>query len=366
MCGAFAEVLGVERVGAEDDFFALGGHSLLAVRLVEPGPCGAGRGAGGAGGVRGADPGGAGGACWIGVARRGPRWGRGSGPARVPLSFAQQRLWFLAQLEGPSATYNIPVALRLDGDLDTAALGAALADVAGRHEVLRTVFPAVDGQPCQQVLDPGGLGWELPVAGVSEDDLAAAVAGVAGQGFDLAVQVPLRARLFRLACGGARAGGGASSHRRGWLVDWGRWRGISRWRTRRGGRAGRRAGRRCRCSTRIMRCGSGSCWGMRMTRAACWPLRWGTGGRRWPGCRRSWRCLLARTRPAVPGHRGHAAVLQVPAGLHQDLAGLARAQGVTLFMVIQAALAVLLCRLGAGEDIPVGTAVAGRTDEASG
>ena len=119
----------------------------------------------------------------------------------MPLSFAQQRLWFIAQLEGPSATYNNAVAVRLTGELDAAPLGAALADVIGRHEVLRTVFPAVDGQPFQQVLEVSELGWELEVTGAGEDELAELVAGIAAEPFDLATQIPLRARLLRLGPG---------------------------------------------------------------------------------------------------------------------------------------------------------------------
>ena len=195
LCGLFAEILGLDLVGPEDNFFELGGHSLLATRLVSR--------------IRAAlgtempirvlfeEPTAAGVARWLGDAAP-ARAGLVARvrPARVALSFAQRRLWFLWQLEGPSATYNIPVALRLEGELDRGALAAALEDVAGRHEVLRTVFPAADGEPYQLVLRAGEAVPELAVIQVPIAGLEQAVAAEAAAPFDLAVQVPWRVRLL--------------------------------------------------------------------------------------------------------------------------------------------------------------------------
>ena len=107
------------------------------------------------------------------VAQLAPRIGRDAGrrdpvvaverPAVVPLSFAQSRLWFIEQLQGPSPVYNMAVALRLSGRLDAEALGAALADVVGRQESLRTLFPAPEGIPQQLVVpaERADFGWQV-------------------------------------------------------------------------------------------------------------------------------------------------------------------------------------------------------------
>ena len=136
-----------------------------------------------------------------GAGRRLPRLAAGERPAVVPLSFAQQRLWFIDQLHGPSPVYNMAAAVRLDGRLDAGALGAALADVVGRHESLRTLFVAPDGIP-QQVVVPverAQLGWEVVDAtGWPAARLGEAIDEVVGHPFDLATEIPLRATLFRL------------------------------------------------------------------------------------------------------------------------------------------------------------------------
>ena len=204
LAGIYAEVLAVERVGVDDSFFDLGGDSISAMRLVA-----------GINAALDADlsvrtvfeaP---------TVAQLAGRVGGGSGrreplvavverPAVVPLSFAQQRLWFIDQLQGPSPVYNMATALRLVGELDVEALGAALGDVVGRHESLRTVFVAPDGIAQQVVLpvERADVGWEVVDAGGwSATRLDEAIGAVARHGFDLACEIPLRATLFRLGDG---------------------------------------------------------------------------------------------------------------------------------------------------------------------
>ena len=161
LAGIYAQVLGLERVGVDDSFFDLGGDSLSAMRLVAA--VNAGLDAGLSVRVVFEAP---------TVAQLAPRIGGDEGrlepltaeqrPAVVPLSFAQSRLWFLDQLQGPSPIYNMAVALRLSGRLDADALGAALADVVDRHESLRTVFAADEGIPRQLVVpaERADFGWQ--------------------------------------------------------------------------------------------------------------------------------------------------------------------------------------------------------------
>ncbi|WP_285585172.1 amino acid adenylation domain-containing protein, partial [Actinoallomurus iriomotensis] len=193
----FAETLHLEHIGIDDNFFDLGGRSLLATRLISR--------------IRttlGAEvpirtlfenP------TVIGVARYltsrdsvRPLLRPMDRPERLPLSYAQQRLWFLEQLEGPGPIYNVSAALRLVGPLDTDAITAALYDVIGRHETLRTVFPEIDGTPHQEVLDVRKTRVQVRMVHVGETDLAEALTEAAAQGFDLTAEPPLRAHLLKI------------------------------------------------------------------------------------------------------------------------------------------------------------------------
>ena len=127
-----------------------------------------------------------------------PRAGR-EGP--IPLSFAQQRLWFLEQMGGVGSTYHVPVRLRLRGELDRAALGRALDRVVARHESLRTTFAQVDGVPEQRIA-PADVGFPLAdhdLGGRADAELDRVMAEEADAPFDLERGPLFRGRLVRLA-----------------------------------------------------------------------------------------------------------------------------------------------------------------------
>ena len=215
VCGLFAEVLGVERVGAEDSFFELGGDSLLAMRLIArvravldteigigdlftaPAP-----------------------AQIVELAEAGSPRPRmplvaAARPGLVPLSFGQQRMWFLNRLEGAGAVYNMPLALRLTGDLNVAALQAALGDVADRHESLRTIFPETGGTPRQEILDgPAGQPAAWCCVRTADGELPAALAEEAGRGFDLQLRAAVAGGAVDGLAGRARADDRDTPHRR--------------------------------------------------------------------------------------------------------------------------------------------------------
>ncbi|WP_196279298.1 non-ribosomal peptide synthetase [Catellatospora vulcania] len=360
LCGLFAQVLGVGRVGVQDSFFDLGGHSLLATRLIArvravfgvelgiralfesptvSGLCGV------LDGLGAARP------ALIPVPR----------PERLPLSFAQQRLWFVDQLEGGSAVYNVPIALRLRGALDRAALRAALNDVVDRHEALRTVFPVVDGQPRQHILDEGTApDWEE--AQVAEGELAARLSAAAEHVFDLSSELPVRAWLFELGPDESvllilmhhiASDGWSTGPLLGDLSQ---------------AYASRLSGGAPDWSALPVQYPDYALWQRELLGDESNGSLAGDQLQYWRGALADLPEELAlpydRARPAVPSHRGGEARFEISVDLHRRLLDVAREHQVTVFMVVQAALAVALSRSGAGTDVPIGTQVAGRLDEA--
>ncbi|MGX1778639.1 amino acid adenylation domain-containing protein [Nocardia brasiliensis] len=359
---AFDLVLG-RQVGIEDNFFTLGGDSLLAMRVIAR-----------INAVDGAElsmrdlfeaPSVAelAGRLSNSVTRTGrPLLPTEDRPDPIPLSLAQQRLWFVNALDRTSSAYNVPLALRMSGDLDVEALRLSLLDLQERQQALRTCFPRSGSGPSQHVL-PVALPEGLDPVEVTEDELLACLVEFADNGFDLAVDRPLRTRLFRtdsseytlaivvhhIACDG--------------------------W------------------SLRLLARDLATAYtARRQHRAPHWPelpvdyadfAVWqhtilGDEDNRTEVARSQlayWTAKLAdlpaqldlptdRARPRTPSHRGGTHAFVIDAETRCCITDLAHRQGVSIFMILHGALAIVLARSASSDDIAIGTPVAGRDDPA--
>ncbi|MCT7662235.1 condensation domain-containing protein, partial [Mycobacterium deserti] len=358
-----ANVLGLTHVGTEDSFFELGGDSLSAMRVIAA----VNRTLGAKLAVRTLFDAPT-------IAQLAPRVGaaglelaplvRTERPPAIPLSFAQSRLWFLDQLQGPSAVYNMAVALQLRGRLDPDALGSALADVVCRHESLRTVIVSTDGIPQQHVVsaEQADFGWHVVDAtDWTPEQLAAGVEETARYYFDLAAEIPLRARLFRIA---------EEDHT---LVATVHHIAADGW-----------------SMTPLIRDLSAAYSARRQGRAPDWlelPVQY-ADYTLWQHAQfgdpddpdspiaaqlRFWRQTLAgmpermrlptdRPYPSIADHRGASAPVRWPSELQQRVRDVAREYNATTFMVVQGALAVVLSKLSASSDVAVGFPIAGRRE----
>ena len=364
----WADTLKLERVGRRDHFFELGGHSLLAVTLLSR--------------MRGAlalevslkdlfaHPVLAELAAHLhGRARREQRAiAPASREAALPLSHAQQRLWFLSQLDGASGAYHMPMALRLRGELDVQALRRALDRIVARHEVLRTTFQRIDGATVQCIA-PADVGWALELhdlrGAVADDSVQQRLDEEAARAFDLKCGPLVRGQLLRTAHDehvlaitmhhivsdgwsmgifadelgalyAAYAAGGEGPLVEGPLVE-----------------------------------DPLPPLPIQYADYALWQHQWLSGdvlhtqSRYWQRALAGAPALLElptdRPRPAQQSFAGDAVPVEFDAVLIAALRKLAQRRGSTLFMTVLAAWAAVLSRLSGQDDIVVGTAVANRT-----
>ncbi|MGO4618002.1 amino acid adenylation domain-containing protein [Nocardia sp. 2YAB30] len=280
-------------------------------------------------------------------------------PDYLPLSFAQQRMWFLNQFDTSASVYNTPAAVRLSGDLDVGALQQAVADLVARHEILRTIYPLTPNGPVQQVVAPHEVPVDLALTQIGDERVAHEVQHVVGGGFDVAIEVPFRTRLFQLACTeyvlvfvahhisadgrsmgpltrdlmlayAARSGGEAPS--------WGRlpvqYADYALWQ-------------------RDALGADDDPESLAGTQLAYWTTELA-------GLPDELTLPTDRPRPPAQSFAGGKTEFVVDADVHTALAGLAGQHNATLFMVVHTAFAVFLSHLSCTEDIAIGTPIAGR------
>ncbi|MBY4004496.1 amino acid adenylation domain-containing protein, partial [Rhodococcus fascians] len=361
----FGEVLGVGSVGIDSSFFDLGGDSLSATRLtarvnaaldtavsvralfeaptveslavrVHSNPAGA--------------------------ARR-PALTAKPRPSSIPLSMAQQRMWFINQFDVDSAAYNIPLAVRLTGRLDIEAMNAAIGDVLARHESLRTVFPSHGDRPEQHILGTDAATTDLHVVDVDATEIVTAISSAAARGFDVSKDLPFRAVLYRTAPEDfvlsiivhhiAADGASMAPLARDVMVAYG---------------------------SRVS--GVAPMWApldVQYADFAMWQ-RSVLGDESDPSSVAAqqlefWKSTLAdlpellplpldHPRPARQSMRGNSVRFEIEPDVHAGLVDLARANDATVFMAMHAAWSILMARLSGTEDIAVGTPIAGRGDAA--
>ncbi|MFZ2174496.1 MAG: amino acid adenylation domain-containing protein [Rhodococcus sp. (in: high G+C Gram-positive bacteria)] len=365
IAGVFADVLGHERVSVDESFFDLGGNSLVATRVVarvnaaldtsigvrelfeaptvaalsvraeHSGPAGTGR----------------------------PALKPQSRPARIPLSPAQSRMWFINQFDTASAAYNIPLAIKLAGELDVRALEEALHDVLERHETLRTMYPDNGEGPAQIILPASAAATELVIEDATDDTLLHRVTEIISEGFDVAKEVPVRAHLLRIADDQhvmvivvhhiSSDGASTAPLARDVVVAY----------------SARAAGSEPDWAPLEVQYVDFSLWQHQLL-----------GDENEPDSLAAeqigyWRETLAgvpdalplptdRPRPPVQSARGANFEFEIGAELRGRLGALAREHNASLFMVAHAAFSVLLARASATDDIAIGTAIEGRGEAA--
>ncbi|HXM48142.1 MAG TPA: amino acid adenylation domain-containing protein [Pyrinomonadaceae bacterium] len=359
------EVLNVERVGVNDNFFELGGHSLLATQLVSrirvvfevdvelprlfESPTVAGLG------------------WWLTYALQAAR-GVAAPPIvpaarerELPLSFSQQRLWFLNELETNSSFYNIPAAVRLEGELNVVALEQTLSEIVRRHEILRTTYASVNGHAVQVIGDVGEV--RLPVldlSGLSEDTRALEASSVARlearQLFDLSQGPMLRAHLIKLS---------TNEHvvlltmhhivSDAWSMSV-----------------------LIREVSTLYQKHSNGCVGagvpdlpIQYADYAIWQRQWLQGDvlerqlsywrKRLGGDLPVLALPTDRVRPALQSYQGAHLSFELPVEISLRLKRMSQQEGVTMYMILLAAFQLLLFRYSGQNDILVGTVIAGRT-----